>query len=324
MRLDRLITIYLFRHLARQRKPRGLRIPILMYHSISDERESGHPYFWINTSPRRFSEHMKFLHDNDYKVIPLSEAVGMIKGEGYEYQSWLHDRQALSSPGASIRHSPIPSQSSSKKFVVLTFDDGYRDFYTHAFPVLRKFGFTATVFLPTEFIGNDHPGLCSKQHLAWDEIRELAGRGITFGSHTCTHPQLHEVNPEALQEELVRSRFIINKEVGTCTEFCYPYKFPEQDANFVSTLSKTLKSEGYGCCLSTRIGIDHEVADLFAMKRIPVNSGDDLSLFDAKLNGAYDWIYGFQSIIKEIRGQSKPQTAAVKRPISTNQTIGQL
>jgi len=79
MRIDRLLTVYVFRPLARLRQPRGLRIPILMYHSISDEPETGHPYYWINTSPALFAEHMKFLHDHDYRVIPLSAAVDMIR-----------------------------------------------------------------------------------------------------------------------------------------------------------------------------------------------------------------------------------------------------
>jgi hypothetical protein len=81
MRLDRLLTLYLFGPLSRLRRlpPGTIRIPILMYHSISDDPETGHPYYWINTKPALFAEHMKFLHDNNYQVIPLSTAVGMIR-----------------------------------------------------------------------------------------------------------------------------------------------------------------------------------------------------------------------------------------------------
>jgi hypothetical protein len=82
LRLDRLLTLYFFAPPARLFPPKkGIRIPILMYHSISDEPEHGHPYFWINTSPARFAEHMKFLQDNGYKVISLSEAVELITAD---------------------------------------------------------------------------------------------------------------------------------------------------------------------------------------------------------------------------------------------------
>jgi peptidoglycan/xylan/chitin deacetylase (PgdA/CDA1 family) len=283
------MTVYLFRPLARQRKPRGLRIPILMYHSISAERENGHPYFWINTSPKRFAEHMKYLDSNNYEVISLSKAVEFIRSGG----------AILSNPSSiipSFHRSTVPP-----RFVVLTFDDGYRDFYTYAFPVLRQYSFAATVFLPTDFIGNDKPGLCRKRHLNWKEVRELAGQGITFGSHTCTHLQLHKAGMEKLHDELTRSRFAIVREVGDCDEFCYPYKFPEHDIRFRSALSRSLESSGYGCCLTTRIGVDHKAEDLFALKRIPINSDDDLFFLDAKLNGAYNWLHGLQSLAKKIQ-----------------------
>ena len=79
MRLDRLLTLYLLGPLWKRLPFKGIRIPILMYHSISSTPETGHPYYWINTKPALFAEHMKFLHDNDYQVIPLSTAVEMIR-----------------------------------------------------------------------------------------------------------------------------------------------------------------------------------------------------------------------------------------------------
>ena len=306
MRLDRLITLYLFRSLARQQRFRGLRIPILMYHSICEGKEKGHPYFWINTSPARFAEHMRYLQDNNYHVISLTEAVELI------YSQKARDPRY-----------PTPRKlSASTLRVVLTFDDGYRDFYTHAFPVLRQYGFSATVFLPTDFIGDGRPGLRCKQHLKWEEVRELAGQGIAFGSHTCTHPQLHKAGPERLHDELTRSRVAIAREIGACSGFCYPNKFPDQDARFTSTLSKVLMSSGYSCCLTTRIGVDHEAEDLFALKRIPINSGDDLFFFDAKLNGAYNWLYSLQSMVKRSRERFKPHLVTEERPVSPNQPTG--
>ena len=134
-RLDRLLTLYFFRPLKRILPcPRGIRIPILMYHSISDEPENDHPYHWINTSPKVFTEHMRFLAENNYKVISLSEAVKIISSVAS--QPIMH---------GSSQWSNLPSfqySSIQQKKVVLTFDDGYKDFLTQAFPILKNgYGF---------------------------------------------------------------------------------------------------------------------------------------------------------------------------------------
>ena len=89
--------------------------------------------------------------------------------------------------------------------------------------------------------------------------------------------------------------------------FCYPYKFPEQDGRFVSNLSQNLQSAGYDYCVSTRIGTINAADDILALKRIPVNSGDDLPFFTAKLSGTYDWVYGIQLLAKKVRRARGPK-----------------
>ena len=265
-RLDRLITLYLFHRLKRiLPRPKGIRIPILMYHSISDEPESGHPYFWLNTSSGRFAGHMKYLHENNYAVISLEEAVGII---------------TRNSRPPTQSHSLITcnSQLETRNPIVLTFDDGYRDFYTHAFPVLKQFGFTATVFLPTDYIGNGRPGIRGKRHLSWEEVRELHAQGITFGSHTCSHPQLREVGRDVLKDELAPSHSAIETEREACDGFCYLYKFPDQDYHFITVLTHSLQSASYNYCVTSRTGPTNTVSDILSLRRIPVNSGDDVPL----------------------------------------------
>ena len=112
-RLDRVLTLYFFYPIGKHFLPRNeVRIPILMYHSISNKPEPNvHPYFRINTPPVLFAEHMKFLHDNGYQVISLSTAVDLIKK-------------------ASNCSSSCPLCSMLRK-VVLTFDDGFKDFKWH-------------------------------------------------------------------------------------------------------------------------------------------------------------------------------------------------
>ena len=275
-----------------------------MYLSISDEPESGHPYFWLNTSSGRFAGHMKYLHENNYGVISLEEAVGII---------------TRNSQPPTLSHSLITrnSQLETRNPIVLTFDDGYRDFYTHAFPVLKQFGFTATVFLPTDYIGNGRPGIRGKQHLSWEEVRELHAQGITFGSHTCSHPQLRDVGRDVLKDELARSHSVIETEAGACDGFCYPYKFPEQDGHFVTVLTDSIQSAGYDYCVSTRIGTTNTASDIFSLKRIPVNSGDDVPLFAAKLRGGYDWLAILQTETKRLRRPAS-RSFAYRRSFQSN------
>lgn len=305
VRLDRLLTLYFFRPLTKVLAARKvLHIPILMYHSISDEIETGHPYYWLNTSPDRFAEHMRFLHDNNYSVISLCDAVNMLS--------------ATDLPNQPINQS-ANQQSAAKRYVVLTFDDGYLDFYTHAFPVLRQYGFTATVFLPTAYIDGKRPGLRGKEHLNWDQVRALHGAGITFGSHTVSHPQLHDLSWDEIEYELRESKSVIESQLQpsrslsnqpinkstyqppSITSFCYPYKFPEQDKGFIGSLDTLLQAAGYGICATTRIGSAINSSDIFFPPRLPVNSSDDLKLLRSKLAGGYDWLSKVQHFTKALR-----------------------
>ena len=321
IRLDRFLTLHFFGPVSRLRKSQGLRIPILMYHSISDEPESGHPYFWINSSPDRFAQHMKYLHNNDYQIIGLSQAVELIRSPG-----------APSGPdmGAGGRNSQQVPQPIQPKYVVLTFDDGYLDFYTRAFPVLQSYGFTATAFLPTSYIDGRRPGLRGKEHLNWDQVRELHTAGIDFGSHTVNHPQLHNLKPEEIDYELRESKktveFQLNQTTGSqlttdsrqpalpciypgtqssVDSFCYPYKFPEQDETFQALLSDLLKKAGYSNCVTTKIGSCNTMEDMLCLKRLPMNGADDDGFFRGKLQGNYDWLACLQSVAKRTSLKSR-------------------
>jgi peptidoglycan/xylan/chitin deacetylase (PgdA/CDA1 family) len=284
--LDRLLTLHCVGRILRPRMSKGLHIPILMYHSISDDAETTHPYYWINTSQARFLEQMQFLHDHDYHVFSLSQAVEMIR----VYDSSYVGRY----------------DSCGSKHVVLTFDDGYGDFYSHAFPVLDQFGFTATVFLPVGYIGNGDLGLRGKRHLTWGEVRTLAGRGITFGSHTVNHPQLLHLEKRDIMRELRESRWAIEQNLDQSAtaegidSFCYPYRFPDQEMDFMIWFKGALKEAGYTNCVTTRIGSSNSAEDILCLKRLPISTADDSALLHAKLDGHYDWVSLFQSITKRI------------------------
>jgi peptidoglycan/xylan/chitin deacetylase (PgdA/CDA1 family) len=108
-----------------------------MYHSISGDPEPGvTSYYRTVTSPSRFAEQMQWLREHDYRGVSLHEGL-----------AWLDEK-------ASDNNLPInPDLGSFKQPVALTFDDGFRDFHTAAFPILQACGFTATMYLPTSFNG---------------------------------------------------------------------------------------------------------------------------------------------------------------------------
>ncbi len=187
-------------------------------------------------------------------------------------------------------------------YVVITFDDGFKDNYTHASPVLQKLGFTATIFLATGFIGNKRGKFKGKDIVNWSEVKELSRSGIRFGSHTVTHPQLRSLDKEKILYEIQCSKEDLEGKLGMpVTAFSYPYKFPEEDSAFMDWLESILLKYRYKCGVSTRLGTTTVKDSQFFMKRLPVNSDDDLQLFRAKLEGWYDWLYYVQRFVKVLR-----------------------
>lgn len=252
-------------------------VPILMYHSISDSRgQNGHPYFHTGTSSCVFEQQMKFLHENNYSAINLDEVVKYVESGG------------------------LPTG----KPVVITFDDGFQDFYTIAFPILQRYGFAATVFLPTGYIHRRAQSFRGKECLTWNQVRELHKLGVNFGSHTVTHPQLRFEEANTIEHELRVSKEVIENELGTSIDsFSYPFAFPEVNFDFRQRLKSILEANAYRNGVSTILGTVTRADDKFFLKRLPVNSWDDPSLFSAKLEGAYDWLHQAQHAVKLVKSK---------------------
>lgn len=272
-RLDRFLTLYLFRHIKKKHAGTGdKQIPILMYHSISEEKETSHPYYRVNTSPAVFDAHMQYLHDNDYSIINLQDLERSF------------------------------DTKDSSKYVVITFDDGYRDFYTNAFPILKKYDFSADVFLPTEYIHDNRLSFKGRECMTWDEVRYVQNKGIIIGSHTANHPQLIDLSDAEIGYEIRHSKDIIENNLGSAIDtFSYPYKFPDQNKKFKTILRELLQKYGYKYGVSTKIGTSSKEDDVFFLKRLPINSADDVPLFQAKLSGGYNWLYYAQTLSKRIQ-----------------------
>lgn len=287
MRADRLLTMAVFRPLTRWSSPRReRRLPILMYHSIADDIDARvHPYFRTVTTPASFDRQMQCLADAGFRGVTLSEGMRALNAD-------VPAREPDPSAGAPEAVAPRP--------VVITFDDGFKDVYTTAAPVLQRFGFKATVFVATKFVGTRF--VDGRRCLDAREIRSLAVQGIEFGSHTDSHPQLRDLSGAAVIHELEISQKRIEDILGTAvTSFSYPYRFPEEDAPFIERLRGSMNEAGYATGVTTAIGRVHGIDDPLFLKRLPVNDCDDADLLQAKLSGAYDWLHGVQLANKRLR-----------------------
>jgi peptidoglycan/xylan/chitin deacetylase (PgdA/CDA1 family) len=299
VRLDRLITLGVVAPL--RRTTRWLRIldpgsltwdgtlPILMYHSISNDPEPGvHPYYRVCTSPARFAEQMRWLAGWGYRGVTLGEGLAATAGKG----------QAAGRAGRDSA-SPTPGAQAPARLVALTFDDGFRDFYTTAFPILQRQGFSATMYLPTAFIGDARKTFKSRECLTWGEITDLRQAGIEFGSHTVSHPELVKLAWPEIEAEVRDSKLAIEHRLNTSPlSFAYPFAFPQEHKRFAQRFRQLLADTGYESCATTIIGRARAGGDLLRLPRLPANSADDRPLLEAKLDGAYDWLAIPQAIAK--------------------------
>lgn len=208
-------------------------VAILTYHSLDDSGSV------LSTPPRAFAEQMRILHELDASVVPL----GTI-------------RDTL---GGTIPSNPL---------VAITFDDGFRNVYEHGFPVLHRFGFPATVFLVTDYCGktNDWPGqphwVKPRPLLEWAEVREMSKAGITFGSHTRTHPDLRTLSPRQIEEELVASKRTIEDALDRSVDtFAYP-------CGTYNDTVKHLAQSHFSLSCSTALGFVKPGSDPFAFERL--------------------------------------------------------
>ena len=204
-----------------------------------------------------------------------------VRTPNFEHQmAWLH-RRGYRSMTVSQFMNEAPQDV--RRVVIITFDDGYADNYTLAYPALKQYGFTATIFLVSDYVGTDHihtwdvPKMQSDKDLApyrlltWEQVHEMASYGIEFGSHTKTHHNLTTLPEEQRWEEIHQSRKDIQTNLGSeVVSFCYPRG--DLDDDVIGMVEKA----GYKCGVVTppragiplcrytlrRIGVYHDNSNL--------------------------------------------------------------
>jgi len=232
------------------------RVPILCYHSVTDGAEAVQPDPHKQHIPLHlFLQHLDYLKKK-HNVISLPE-----------FQKARRERRAL------------PDYS-----VVLTFDDGFEDFYKVVAPHLGRRKLPATVFVITERAGDSFVSN-GESFLSWAEIRELASSGIDIGSHTCSHPYLPDLSVLDLTKELSESQAAIRSQLDQGQiSLSYPY------GQVSESISRLAKSIGYSCAIASDAGPNDQSANLYELSRTVIASDDDIATFSARVSGLTWWI----------------------------------
>lgn len=165
-------------------------VPILLYHHVmnaKDAKKIGASY--LNVSPEVFRAQMDYLLQKGYQIISLEE---MVKG---------------------LENNSLPA-----KPIVLTFDDGYRDFYDYVYPILREKNLKATLFIISQFVGGE-------RYLVWAQIQEMVKSSLVLpGNHTLNHPYLTKLMGFEIKNQIFSANSILQERLGQPVDFfAYPY-----------------------------------------------------------------------------------------------------
>ncbi len=238
-------------------EPMEKKIPILMYHSISCSTNPSFAQFTV--SPTRFAEQMAYLHEYGYTPVTITQWVDALA------------RKAMQ---------PLP-----EKLVVLTFDDGMADFYTDALPILTRYGFGATLYIATSFVGGtcgwlQREGEATRPMLTWRQIAEIQASGIECGSHTHTHPQLDVLPSTKARNEIVTCKRVLEDTLGQQVQsFAYPYGY------YTQATQRLVQAAGYTSACAVKHSMNAETTNLFALTRLMVKATTSISNFEALLTG---------------------------------------
>ena len=232
----------------------SVQVPILMYHYIRPLPDPsldrlGHN---LSVSPGDFTAQMDWLRDNGFNPVTISDL-----------RAYLDGKRAL--PG---------------RPVVLTFDDGYLDFYTTAWPILKQHHFKSVAYIVSGFAQDPRTN-----YMNAEQVREVARAGVEIGSHTVTHADLVRTPPSEVVWQLTESKRVLEGMIGgPVDDFCYPA------GRFDPSVVQAVRDAGYQSATTTHDGATHDLNGRFTWDRVRVEGGEPLDLFAKSLASHEDGV----------------------------------
>lgn len=220
-------------------------VPILTYHRIGEFRGDHVP----TVSPEAFEQQMRWLARLRVRVISLNELLARLE-----------------------QGKPLPRWTTA-----ITFDDGYEGCHSRAWPILKRFGFCATVFVAPDDVST--PGF-----VTWEQAKEMASNGIAIGSHTTSQAYLPLTRQEQLPHEIIGSKQAIEAQLGKpVRHISYPV------GGFTHEVTALAREAGYEAGYTTNRALPGRAFDRYAIRRIKMTERDanPIALL-AKLSGYYD------------------------------------
>tara|TARA_R110001599_G_C12264884_1_gene660777 strand:- start:1821 stop:2864 length:1044 start_codon:yes stop_codon:yes gene_type:complete len=218
-------------------------ITSLVYHRFGDDRFPS-----TNIATKTFEEHLKFLKAQGYTSLTISETVDEVND----------------------------STATKRKLVAITIDDGYKSFYENGLPLLKKYGFKATLFVNTKSIGY-------ADYMTWEEIAEAQKAGVEIGNHSHTHPFFLNVSERGrdsfFKQEVQESQDLMKANLNiTPKVFAYPYGEYDEEMNIA------LSEMGFKGAVAQNSGIITEYSNVYQFPRFPMSeSYGDLEQFKDKM-----------------------------------------
>ncbi len=228
-----------FRSDLKNTKDNNQGIPVLMYHSVKDDKNNP-----LVVQPELFKSQMKYLKDNNYTTLSMSDLYNFVK-----------------------YNKKVP-----KKSVVITFDDGYEDNFTNAYPILKDYNFKATIFIITD--------LCNQGglYIKFPQMKEMINNGIEIGSHTLDHSKLSKLTYDEQVYNLKQSKKVIDEKLGiNCRYLSYPY------GKYNKTTVNASKEAGYDMAFTTKGKWAYKSNGIYTLNRVYIGGLLTMNEFEQRL-----------------------------------------
>ncbi len=237
---------------------RTARVPILMYHYISEPPADAHPYRVGNSlSPETFAAHLDFLQAEGFTTIPLKDFISY-----------------LSTGSPELPDKPI----------ILSFDDGYEDNFLNAFPALAERGMMGTFFIITDFADQAETDEIYKNYANWEQLAEMADGGMEIGAHSRNHPNLAGKDLDYLVWQALGSKEAIEANIGA-----HPHILSYPAGSYDQLVIDVFRSAHFWGAVITQQGVVHssDGDNPFKLRRVRISNTTGVPQLEALLN--YDW-----------------------------------